>query len=173
MKGISMPTPFSTYLLREAILIATFNAAINAAYTGWLWGSLDPVPLTGPGGVALDLALTPVVIAVLSVLIGTGFARRRLTSGRVAARTHPHPLLHHLPRGLAARAVVAAGLTYLLLALPLWFLLPLAGDGLLTPLGASGTKVVITLALSLLIVPIVTMAALADVQRSTGSEAPA
>lgn len=169
-----MPTPFSTYLLREAILIATANAAINAAYTGWLWRSLDPVPLTGEGGVVLDLALTPVVIAVLSVLIGTGLARRKLASGRVAVGKLPvFLLLHRLPQGVAARAAVAAGVTGVLFALPFWFLLPLGGDGLLTPFEASGTKVVITLALSLLIVPIVTMAALADMQRNTGSEAPA
>lgn len=160
-----MPVSFKTYLLREAILIATMNAAINAAYTWWLWRKLDPVPLAGKGGVALDLALTPVVIASLSVLIGTGMARRKLASGRVAAAgSRSHPVFRRLPQALAARAAVAAGLTGILLALPLWFLLPLAGDGLLTRFAASGTKVVITLALSLLIVPVVTMAALSDVQ---------
>lgn len=169
-----MSTPFHTYLLRETLLIATLNAAINAAYTWWLWRSLDPVPLTGKGGIVLDLALTPVVIAVLSVLIGTGLARRKLASGHVVVAGSPaSSLLHRFPRSVVARAGVAASVTGLLLALPLWFVLPLGGDGLLTLFGASGTKVFITVAFSLLIVPVVTLAALADVQRSMGSGAPA
>lgn len=163
-----MAGSFKTYVIREAVLITAFNASINAAYTWWLWSSLDPVPLMGQGGIALDLAITPVVIAVLSTLIGTGLARRKLAQGQVRAApgTHAHPLLHRLPRGVVARTVLAAGLTGLLLALPLGLLLPLGGDGLLTPFEASGTKVLITVALSLLLVPLVPMAALADVHRS-------
>ncbi|WP_207101488.1 hypothetical protein [Paracoccus shandongensis] len=151
-----MSTPLRAYLRRKAVPIAT----LNAAYTWWLWRTLDPVPLTGPGGVALDLALTLVVIAVLFVLIDTRLARQKLASGRVAVKgSHVPSALDCLPRGVATRAVVAAGLTACLLALPLWFLLPLGGDGLLSTFGASGTKVVITLALSFLIVPIMSVAA--------------
>lgn len=162
-----MPIPFRFYVAREAMLITAFNATINAGYTWWLWRHLDVVPLRGDGGVALDLALTPVVIAVLSTLLGTAALRRKIADGRIAVEpgTRAHPRLGHLPRGLMPRAAIVAILAGLLLALPLWAVLPALGDGALTPLDASGTKVLLTVALSLLIVPTLTWAVLADAQR--------
>ncbi len=80
--------------------------------------------------------------------------------------TAAHRLLHRLPQGILARAAAAAALTGLLFAMPLWLLLPLGGNGILTPLDASATKVAITIVLSLVIVPVVTLAALADAQRA-------
>lgn len=169
-----MPTPFRTYLVREAILIAAFNASVNAGYTWWLWRSTEPLRLVGPKGIGTDLATTPVVIAVLSTLIGTAIVRRKIMDGRILVEPglRPHPPLLRLPRSIPLRAAAAAALAALLLSLPLLGLLPLLGDGVLTLGGAVGTKVAITVALSLLIVPALTLAALADVQGPAGRGVP-
>ena len=162
-----MPIPFRTYLAREAALVATFNASVNAAYTGYLWRSAEPLRLLGPDGVALDLAATPVVIAVLSTLLGTAVVRRKIRDGRIAVEpgTRAPWLLRRLPGSIPGRAAAAALGAAVLLALPLLIVLPALGDGALTLAGAVGTKVAITVVLSLLIVPTLTLAALADVQR--------
>ncbi len=76
-----MPTPFRSYVVKDALLIAAMNAAINAAYTWSLWRHATPLRLLGPEGIATDLATTPVVIALLSALLGTAVARRKLAGG--------------------------------------------------------------------------------------------
>lgn len=169
-----MPTPFGSYVVKDALLIAALNAAINAAYTWYLWRHAEPLRLFGPGGIAVDLATTPVVIALLSALLGTAVARRKLGDGRVAVGpgTHAPGVLRLLPRGVIARSVTLAAAAVVLLALPLLGLLPSWGDGALTLGAAVGTKVAITVAMSLLIVPVVIWAALADAQRLGGRALP-
>ncbi len=75
-----MPTPFRSYLARDALLAAA-NAAINAACTWYLWRHDKPLRLLGPDVVVADLATTPMVIALLSALLGTATARRKLGDG--------------------------------------------------------------------------------------------
>ena len=50
----------------------------------------------------------------------------------------------------------------MILALPLALALPMLGDGLLTPGTAIGSKAVITVAFSLIIVPVVAYATISD-----------
>lgn len=163
-----MPVPFRTYVAREAIVIAAFNAAVNAAYTWYLWRSIEPLRLFGPNGIMLDLALTPVVIAVLCTLLGTSMARRKILDGRVAVGPRPagRGILSHLPQGLIPRAAVAATGAAALLGLPLLALIQATGDGTLTLAGAVAIKVLITIPATLAIVPAVLGAALADAERA-------
>lgn len=165
-----MPTLFGSYVVKDALLIAALNAAINAAYTWYLWRHAEPLRLFGPGGIAVDLATTPVVIALLSTLLGTTVARRKLEDGRVAVRPGicAPSVLHRLPQSVIARSATLAAAAVVLLALPLLGLLPSWGDGAMTLGAAVGTKVAITVAMSLLIVPVVIWAALADAQHPRG-----
>lgn len=51
----------------------------------------------------------------------------------------------------------------MILALPLALTLPMLGDGLLTPVNAIGSQSVITIAFSLVIVPLVAHATISDI----------
>lgn len=74
-----------------------------------------------------------------------------------------------LPRNLLIRAAVAAALCAVVLALPLALVLPMLGDGLLTPGEAIGSKAVITALFSLIIVPLVAYATIGDVSAAKGA----
>lgn len=158
-------TTYTRFVIKEAALIAAFNAGVNALYTWWLWRLLDPLTLFAENGVGLDLATTPVFIGFVSTLLGTASLRRRLADGRVAAGTRAPPALRLLPRSIAARSAVMAVGCGLALGSPLWTVLQLDANAALTLAEAIGTKVAITIALSLVIVPVVIATALADVQR--------
>ena len=71
-----------------------------------------------------------------------------------------------VPRHLLLRGLAAAAVCAILFALPLAMALPLFGDGVFTPSSAIGTKVAITIAFSLIIVPLVAIAATVDADRS-------
>lgn len=168
-----MNVSFKTYVIREAILIAVLNASINGAYTWYLWRSLDLLTLFGENGVGLDLALTPVFIGVLSTLLGTHLIRQKIGDGRVVVGRHTraHPVLHLLPQGILARSLLMGLACGLLLGVPLWLGLQASSLGSMSHLAAYGAKVTITVALSLVIVPMVVFCALADIQRPTSRPA--
>ncbi len=161
---------WKTYLIAQAAGVAAFNTLCNAAYTAWLWRGETELTLDRIGA---DLAMTPIWIGLLSVLLGTPFIRKALADGRMIreARLRPHPLATRLPRHLAVRAVAVAALCAILLALPLMVALPMLGDGLLSPEAAIGSKAIITVAFSLVIVPLVAYATLADVAVAEGARA--
>lgn len=162
-----MATPFNAFVATQAFAIAAFNATVNASYTWWLWSPLDRLSLHGPGNIATDLATTPIVIAVLSALLGTAFIRQKLRDGRVAIPKSALPTAFHLaPHGLVQRTVVFGFLAAIALGLPLWLGLQATGLETLTLTGAVLAKVAITIVLTLLIVPLTILAALADVQRT-------
>ncbi|MBT9292504.1 hypothetical protein [Prosthecodimorpha staleyi] len=161
---------WKTYLIAQAFGVAAFNTLCNAAYTAWIWRDEPVLSLDRIGS---DLAMTPVWIGLLSVLLGTPFIRKALADGRMIgeARQRPHPLAILLPRNLLIRAVGIAALCGMLLALPLALILPQLGDGLLTQVEAIGSKAIITVAFSLVIVPLVAYATIADVPAATGGRA--
>lgn len=161
---------WKTYLIAQALGVAAFNTLCNAAYTAWLWRGESVLSLDRIGA---DLAMTPIWIGLLSVLLGTPFVRKSLADGRMVgeARLRPHPLAAMLPRNLIARGIAIAALCAMIFALPLALALPMLGDGLLTPAAAIGSKTVITIAFSLIIVPVVACATLADVPAAKGSQA--
>lgn len=159
---------WKTYLIAQALGVATFNALCNATYTAHLWRAAPVLPLEQIG---MDLAMTPIWIGLLSVLLGTPFIRKALADGRMMqqAGLRAPALATLLPRNLAVRAITAAGLCAVMFALPLALLLPLLGDGLLTQAHAIGTKVIITVVFSLIVVPLVAYATIADMPVINGA----
>ena len=155
---------WKTYLISQAFGVATFNAVCNAGYTAYLWQT----PVLPLDQIGVDLAMTPIWIGLLSVLLGTPFVRKALADGRMMreAKLRPPRLAMILPRNLVLRAITAAALCAVLFSLPLALLLPLLGDGLLTQADAISGKVIITIAFSLILVPLVAYATIADMRYS-------
>ncbi len=161
-----MAISFNRFVVTQAVVIAAFNAGINASYTWWLWNPRDALPLSGAGNIGIDLAITPVVIAMLSALLGTVFIRQKLRDGRVAAPAVALPAAFYAaPYGLVQRTVVFGLVAAVMLSMPLWMMLQASGIDTLPLADAVLTKVAITMMMSLLIVPLIILAALADVQR--------
>jgi hypothetical protein len=159
---------WKAYLVAQSLGVAAFNTLCNVAYTSFLWRD-DPV--LSLDRIGADLAMTPIWIGLLSVLLGTPFVRKALADGRMIneARLRPHPLATMLPRNLFVRAIAIAAICALTLALPLALLLPMLGDGLVTQGGAIGSKAMITTAFSLIIVPLVAYATIADTPAAKGA----
>jgi len=162
-----MATPFTSFVVKQAFGIAALNAGINAAYTFYLWRPLTPLTLFGEHGVGIDLSTTPAVIGFLSTILGTASLRKQLTDGRVTvgALLRAPALLHFLPTGVAVRSALIALVCGLLLGAPLYAALRMNASALLSLGEAIGAKVAITIVYSLMIVPAVIAAALADTQR--------
>jgi hypothetical protein len=157
---------------QPAIAIAAFNAAINASVAWGRWSQRVTLPLVGAGNIGVDLAATPAIIAVLSALLGTAFIRQKLRDGRGAApRIVLLAIFSAAPPGLVQRTVAFGLVAATTMSLPLWAMLQLSGIAVLSLANAVLAKVGITLAFSLLIVPLVILAALADVQRGRGAAA--
>lgn len=152
---------WNNYLITQALGMAAFNATCNAAYTWYIWRSEDVLQYDVIG---TDLALTPIWIGLLSVLLGTPFIRQALADGRMMreARIRAPRFARLVPRLLLLRGVSAAALCAILFALPLALSLPLMGDGAFTLADAIGAKVIITIAFSLIIVPLVVLATTSD-----------
>lgn len=154
---------FSRFLVRETLAVA----ALNAAYTGFLWRGPASLTLGGPAGIAGDLAATPIFIALLSTLLGTAAIRKKLASGAVAAprRIWGAPVFAQLPRGILWRALVLAILAAIAFAGPLHATLASADTTSLSRGAGVSAKVAITLFFSLLLVPVAVTAAGHDARR--------
>lgn len=150
------------YLITQTLGVATFNALCNAIYVTYLW---SPFRVLSIELIVADLAMTPIWIGLLSVLLGTPFIKKALADGKImnSARLDAHPLAKRLPRHLLSRAFVTAALCAVIFALPLTLILPWLGDGVLTQSHAIGSKVIITVVFSLIIVPLVTYSAISDI----------
>lgn len=156
---------FRSYLIANAIGVALLNTTINGGYTWFLWGKEGSLELQNIGA---DIAMTPIWIGLLSVLLGTVFIRKAFADGTMLrdAGIKPPSIFRRLPRSILKRSVVVAAFCAVVFALPLSFLLPLTGDGMLTPTDAIGTKVIVTIAFSLLIVPLIVYATTADSEKT-------
>ena len=166
-----MTMSFNRFVATEAFSVAALNAGINASYTWWLWRTPDVLTFRGEGAIAFDLASTPVWIAMLSTLFGTASARRKLREGRVSSsEVQLASLLRVLPQGTPSRATALAIAAAALLSLPLWAILQIVAPEVLSLGAAVLTKVGITVLMSLVIVPLVILAALGDVGREDRTE---
>lgn len=161
-----MSVSFNRFVVTQALGIAGMNAAINASYTWALWRGLQPLTLFGENAIAFDLASTPVWIAVLSTLLGTASIRTKLRDGRVALPTMRAPSVFQLlPDNIVLRSAVLGGLAAAFLGMLLHLVLQASAVDTLSLAAAIGLKVVITVGLSFLLVPLVILAGLADVQQ--------
>lgn len=169
-----MSVSFNRFVATQALGIAGMNAAINASYTWALWRGLQPLTLFGENAIAFDLASTPAWIAVLSTLLGTASIRAKLRDGRVALPLMRAPNVPQLlPHNIVLRSAVLGGIAAAVFGLLLHLLLKASAMATLSLAGAVGLKVVITVGLSLVLVPVVILAGLADVQqrsRTLGSD---
>ena len=161
-----MPMPFTRFLVGETIAVTALNAGGNAAYTFWLWREWPQITLSGPYGIATDLALTPVFIGFLSILLGTESIRRRLWEGKVSApsTTGIAMVFSALTRSPILRAAIMAGGCAVILALPLVMALTAAGDTALSLEQAVQAKVALTIGFSMFIVPMAALAAASDLK---------
>ena len=149
-----MTTTFRTFVAQQAIAIAAFNAVVNASYTSWLWSMRDSLPLGGGQGIGIDIAMTPVAIAVLSTLLGTSSIRQKLQDGRVEVPALPLPVaLRAIPYGHIARALVLGFAAALLFTIPTWLMLQSSSIELSLP-SAVLAKVFLTVVMSVAIVPV-------------------
>jgi hypothetical protein len=159
-----VPMTFQTFVLAQATGVAAFNAFCNGAYTWFLWRTQPELPIFGAGGVGIDLASTPMWIAALSTLLGAPSVRKALRAGRVSL---PSPgwrrVMPSLPSGLGARALVLALAAGAVFSAPTAMLLHISGLGPVPPESAVFLKVALTVPLSLIIVPLVVLSAVADV----------
>lgn len=158
-----MSMSFRRDLVRDAVGISAMNAVINGCYIWWLRRLSPPWGVAGTDGVAPDLAATPIWLAMLTTLLGTGAVQRKLWEGRFREPESVIPaVLWLLPYRLALRAAVFGAVAAILLSLPLWTVLQTQASATL-PLGyAIATKVALTVLFSAAIVPLVVLAALAD-----------
>lgn len=142
--------------------VAAFNTLSDSAYTAFLRRGTSVLPLDRIGA---DLAMTPIWIGLLSVLLGRQFIRKALAGGLMIreARLRPYPLATMPSCNLLIRAIAIAAMSGMLPALALSLVLPMLGDGLLTLGTAIGSKAIITIAFSLLIVPLVAYATVSDI----------
>ncbi|WP_164831169.1 hypothetical protein [Sinorhizobium meliloti] len=114
--------------------------------------------------IAADFAMTPICIGLLSVLLGTPFSRKALADGRMIGRraSAASARSHNATQSGRPLRPPSPPLR-MILALPLALTLPMLGDGLLTPVTAIGSQSVITIAFSLVIVPLVAHATISDI----------
>lgn len=160
-----MSIPFDRFVVTQALGIAAFNAAINASYTFLLWRSKSILTLFTQNAIAFDLSSTSGWIAVLSTLLGTASIRAKLRDGRVAAPNLAVPgFLRLMPENILMRAVAAGFLSAVMLGLPVRLLLQAGGADVLALSDAVLLKVAITVPMSLVIVPLIIVAAVGDVR---------
>ncbi len=165
-----MTMSFRRYVTLDVVGIATMNCIINASYVGWLWRASASLPLAGTAGIAFDLAATPVWIAVLTTLFGTGAVQRKLWEGRFREPGGRIPgMFQLLPSNILWRAGAMGVLAGSLFALPLWLALQAAPMETLPIEQAIATKVALTALFSTLIVPLVVIAAIADMRSRGGA----
>ncbi len=155
---------FRSYLIANAFGVASLNTSINGDYAWFLWIDKTQLPLSE---IRADIAMTPIWIGLLSVLPGTSFIRKAFADGTMLrqAEIKLAAIFRKLPRPIIKRSVIVAILCAMAFAVPLSQILPLLGDGIRTPTAAIGTKVIVTIAFSLLIVPLIVYATTADCER--------
>ena len=93
--------PVASYILKQGIICAAINVALNPVVAWLAYRQLDFVPLWGRNSIVIDTAATSVILSLLVTLFTTAGVHHALHAGRVRA-TDGFPrkgrLLSHLPR---------------------------------------------------------------------------
>jgi hypothetical protein len=92
------------YLLTEAGIGAAINAILSLVFVLLVFGGRSAVPVTGSGGVVADAVPQSFMVALMSCLVPTLVARRRIARGIVTPRTAAAVR----PRHAVLRAIVVA-----------------------------------------------------------------
>ncbi len=155
------------FFFMQIIGVSLFNSIINFSYTWWLWIDHSVVHMFDGVKVGYDLAGTPAVIAFLSTSLGTGSARKFFGKHREAiSQIELSSVWLRVPSNLMLRTIVATILAMVFFSLPLFGLLSITAPQQLQPLEGCAAKVILTLIFSVIIVPCVLKAALADARRT-------
>jgi hypothetical protein len=101
------------YVLSETAISVVINIVLSALFMFLVFGRSPTIELWGRPGLALDFVPQTFMISLMSVLVPSLITRRRMKSGRVAARASAR--LRNLPKNVVFRAIViGCGLTVLL-----------------------------------------------------------
>lgn len=113
------PLDKSRYLLKEATVSALINAIISTAFFFGFFSGIDPIPIWGKGGYALDFLPQSFAVALMSALVPGLLARKAIAAGRFGAMGAPR-LSRVFMRSVAwaiAGLVAGAGLATIVLLL--------------------------------------------------------
>lgn len=100
------------HIRRETAISIVINMSIGAGFFLALFGRIDPVPVWGAGGYAVDFLPQGFMVGLMGALVPSLLARRQVARGALATG----PGASMLPKGLVARCLVLAVLSMLLLA---------------------------------------------------------
>jgi hypothetical protein len=154
------------FVIQETAIAALINMSINAGYTYWLWRSHPYLSVSGEFPIGYDLALTPFFIGLLATWFGTAGLRKRAPRDLLMAHAVSlSDIFGALPYGVLIKGGLIGTAAAGIFGVPLWLMLPLFGDGVISIVDACLLKTVITLALSVVLVPVVALSAVADVNR--------
>lgn len=150
------------YLRTEMVVAAVISAVLSGVFVLLLFGGRDPVPVHGWDGLIVDAVPQGLMIALMSSLIPTLLARRRVAAGAV----RPSGGTHRWPRNMVVRSGMIAIAAGLLSGVLHWMVLPAGGDA--WRFGAVlAMKIVYGGVLGAVVARIAVLAALADPVRSS------
>jgi hypothetical protein len=92
------------YMLIETSISVVFNIVISALFMFLVFGRTPVISLWGTHGLALDFVPQTFMITLMSVLVPSLIARRRMRSGRLARNARRSP--SRLPRSVFLRAAL-------------------------------------------------------------------
>lgn len=108
------PVASDRAIRKEALHSAMINGGISAAIFLALFGSKDPLPIWGRGGLAIDTIVQAFMIAIMATVVPVAIMRRKRRTSQIPVS----PEASALPRSLVTRALllglVAAGLSAVL-----------------------------------------------------------
>ena len=93
------------YIVTETLISMAVNAAFSAGFAFLIFGGQSEIGLWGSSGLALDFAPQTFVVALMSVVVPTALARRRIRSGVLVRHSGASS---RLPRNLLLRALLVA-----------------------------------------------------------------
>jgi len=102
---------FSKFLAVQLVIGAFINLSLNASIAIFLFRGINPVPLWGNPGIALDTLATAFLLPWLTVLIVAPFARAEIRKGTIERFKEDlvrfrSSYLRHMPVGILAQSMI-------------------------------------------------------------------